>query len=264
VPSGEADGVGGAGVGTGCVCSADGEASGGSCGEEDRGAGAVGCVAAPQEASSHDAVSTAPAAAADPRRFTAPIMPTPSHYAAAVPDDTATSGTGPLRVLLLTGGVGTGKTTTAVEIGALLDARAEPSSVIDLDQLCWITPDERSGMGVPDVLHASLAAILPVHLRAGVRRLVLPRLLLAPADVDSLRVVLAGWEAVVVELTATDTTRAARIAGRDSGSTLAGHLDELGALVPSAGLADHAVATDGRDVQEVAAEVLRWWDAASP
>ena len=188
-------------------------------------------------------------------------MPTASHYAAAVPDDTSPER---LQVLLVTGGVGAGKTSTAVEIGALLDARGEASSVIDLDQLCWITPAPGSGMSVSDVLHASLAAMLPVHVAAGARRLVLARLLLGEDDVSGLRGVLGDADVRVVELVAPDSVRAARVAGRDAGTVLAGHLEEIGSLVPAAGLADHVIATDGRSVAEVAAEALSWWDAGSP
>lgn len=205
--------------------------------------------------------ATAAPAAPSPRPRTSPIMPTASHYAAAVPDDTSPER---LQVLLVTGGVGAGKTSTAVEIGALLDARGEASSVIDLDQLCWITPAPGSGMSVSDVLHASLAAMLPVHVAAGARRLVLARLLLGEDDVDGLRGVLGGADVRVVELVAPDSVRAARIAGRDAGTVLAGHLEEIGSLVPAAGLADHVIATDGRSVAEVAAEALSWWDAGSP
>lgn len=190
-------------------------------------------------------------------------MPCTGDYAPRVPatvDDRAPAEVH-WHVLVITGGLGAGKTSVAVEVGALLDARGTPCSVVDLDQLCWTSPAPGSGLDVSDVLHGSLAAILPVHARAGVRRLVLPRLLLAEADLDGLRGALGDAEVLVVELAAAPEVRAARLRARDSGSTLTGHLDELEAMLPTPGLADAVVATDGRAVDDVAREVLRRWDA---
>lgn len=194
-----------------------------------------------------------------------PIMPGTGDYAPRVPADDVhrAPGEGPWQVLVITGGLGAGKTSVAVEVGALLDERGTPCSVVDLDQLCWTSPAPGSGLDVADVLHGSLAAILPVHARAGVRHLVLPRLLLADADLTGLRGALGEAEVLVVELAAATGVRAARLRVRDSGSTLAGHLDEMDAMVPPPGLADVVVTTDGRAVVDVAREVLRLWDGRS-
>lgn len=165
-------------------------------------------------------------------------------------------------VLLVTGGLGAGKTSVAVELGELLAARGTSSSVIDLDQLCWTTPDPASGVGVIDVLAASLRAVLPVHEEAGVHRFVLPRLLRDAADVQAVADAVAPARVVVVLLTADARERERRLLRRDSASTLEGHLDDVERLLPDPATADIAVATDGRTVADVAAEVLTRWDAA--
>ncbi len=166
-------------------------------------------------------------------------------------------------VLLVTGGLGAGKTSVAVEVGELLAARGTPSSVIDLDQLCWTTPDPASGLGVMDVLASSLRALLPVHEQAGVHRFVLPRLLRDSDDVQAVADSVAPARVVVVLLTADAGERERRLLRRDSASTLEGHLAEVEGLLPDPATADIVVATDGRTVADVAAEVLSRWDAAA-
>lgn len=165
-------------------------------------------------------------------------------------------------VLVLTGGLGSGKTSVAVEVGEVLEARGEPVSVVDLDQLCWISPATWSPLTVDDVLLGSLAALLPVHAGAGVHRLVLPRLLRTTTEVDALRGVVGPVSLLVVELTATADTRAERLRRRDSGGVLDGHLVEVASLLPDDGVAAARLETGGRGVREVAAEVVRLWDDA--
>jgi len=166
-------------------------------------------------------------------------------------------------VLVLTGGLGAGKTSVAVEVGEILSSLGTPVSVVDLDQLCWTAPAPWSGVAVDEVLAGSLAAILPVHAAAGVQRLVLPRLVRTPAEVEQLRASIGPASLVVVELTASETEREARVRSRDTGRTLADHLEEIADLVPEAGVADQVVATDGRAVEDVAADVVRIWGLAA-
>lgn len=162
--------------------------------------------------------------------------------------------------LVLTGGLGAGKTTVAVEVGEILSGLGTPVSVVDLDQLCWTAPAAWSGMAVDDVLLGSLAAMLQVHAAAGVERLVLPRLVRTRTELAGLREVLGqGSIVVVVELEASEEQRAERLGARDSGRNLAEHLDEIVSMLPDADVADYRVSTEGRDVEDVAAEVLALW-----
>lgn len=162
-------------------------------------------------------------------------------------------------VLLLTGGLGAGKTSVAVEVGEILSGLGTPVSVVDLDQLCWTAPAPWSGMAVEDVLAGSLAAILPVHAAAGVQHLVLPRLVRTRDEVARLRGTLLPASLLVVELTAPEPVRAARLRGRDGGRTLAEHLEEVAELMPEPGVADQVVPTEDRAVEDIAAQVVGLW-----
>lgn len=164
-------------------------------------------------------------------------------------------------VLLLTGGLGAGKTAVAIEVGEILSGLGTPVSVVDLDQLCWTAPAAWSGMAVDDVLTGSLAAILPVHAAAGVQHLVLPRLVRTEAEVEQIRRTVEPTSLLVVELTAPAAVRADRLRGRDSGRTLAEHVDEVADLIPEDGVAAHRVATEGRTVEDVADAVVHLWGA---
>ncbi|MFG1879806.1 hypothetical protein ACGFIV_33735 [Sphaerisporangium sp. NPDC049003] len=158
-------------------------------------------------------------------------------------------------VLLLTGGLGSGKTTVAIAVGELLgDA---PHAVIDLDWLCWCT-----GAGVHEMLTANLRAVTANYAASGVRRLVLARALLEPAHLAAVRLAVPGAALTVVRLTVSERTARDRLRARDRGVTLDGHLAEVAEFersVERTAAEDTVVHNDGRPVDEVAREVLAAW-----
>ncbi|WP_424536709.1 hypothetical protein ACOZ38_43770 [Sphaerisporangium viridialbum] len=160
-----------------------------------------------------------------------------------------------LDALLLTGGLGSGKTTVAVAVGELLgDA---PHAVIDLDWLCWCT-----GAAVHEMLTANLRAVAANFAASGVRRLVLARALLEPAHLAAVREAVPGAALTVVRLTVSERTARDRLRARDRGATLDGHLAEVADFeraVRSAAPENAVVHNDGRPVDEVAREVLDLW-----
>jgi hypothetical protein len=158
--------------------------------------------------------------------------------------------------VLLTGTVGTGKTSVAVEIGERLEAAGLPYSVIDLDWLCWISPAPAGGRSVHDVLIETLAAVWPVHRSAGVQRLILARGMRDAAEIDSVRAVVPDVDLQVVQLVVDHDLVRRRLFERDTGAQLAQHLQLLEQLDPGALPGAHQVANAG-DLSSCVDEVLR-------
>jgi adenylylsulfate kinase len=158
--------------------------------------------------------------------------------------------------LLLTGTVGAGKTSVAVEIGERLEAAGLPYSVIDLDWLCWISPAPAGGRSVHDVLIEALAAVWPVHRAAGVQRLILARGLRDGAEIDSVRAAVPDVDLQVVQLVVDHDVVRRRLRERDTGAQLAQHLELLETLDRGPLPGAHQMANAG-DLSSCVEEVLR-------
>lgn len=138
------------------------------------------------------------------------------------------------RAILVTGPVGSGKTTTLLALDELLAERGEPYALVDLDWLCWV-----QGAPVEEVLAANLGAVRETYARAGVERLVLARSLVAEDELSALRSALPGVELCVVRLAVPRDVLERRIRLRDTGRELEEHLRLLGE--PEPGGADATV-----------------------
>jgi dephospho-CoA kinase len=164
-----------------------------------------------------------------------------------------------LRVLLITGTVGAGKTSVLLEIGEQLAREPASPAIIDLDWLAWLRPAEASGVTVSGVLGENLEHVTSTFRRAGVERLVLARALRDAEEVEALRAAIGGCELAVVRLTAAPETIARRLRARDAGAQLEEHLAEaasFAAEAEAAGIGDLVLPTDDRSVASVAREIL--------
>lgn len=158
--------------------------------------------------------------------------------------------------VLLTGTVGAGKTSVAVEIGERLEVAGVPYSAIDLDWLCWISPAPDRGRSVHDVLVDSLAEVWPVHRAAGVQRLILARGLRDAAEIDGVRAAVPDVDLQVVQLSADHEVIRRRLGERDTGAQLAQHLELLEALEPGSVPGAHRVPNIG-DLESCVEDVMR-------
>ena len=162
--------------------------------------------------------------------------------------------------VLLTGTVGSGKTSVAVEIGERLAEAGLPWSAIDLDWLCWISPAPDRGRSVHDVLVDSLAVVWPVHRAAGVQRLILARGMRDPAEIDRVRSAVPDVDLQVVQLAVDHEVIRRRLQERDTGAQLEQHLELLEELDPGPLPGAHHVSNTGNlasCVDEVL-HFLRW------
>jgi len=161
------------------------------------------------------------------------------------------------RVLLLTGGLATGKTAVAREVVAVAADLGLHVAAIDLDWLGWATG---ATLGIHELIGRNLADIAANYARAGIDDLVLARAVLSPVSLQGVSGSLPGREVVVVRLHASRATLERRVRARDSGAELEEHLAEIDEVngratktVPSAPV----VLNEDRALREVALEVMR-------
>ena len=166
-----------------------------------------------------------------------------------------------VRGVLLTGPVGSGKTAVAMELGELLDERAIPTAVIDLDWLGWFHAGDARAAPPPDELIVdNLRAIWPRFRSAGARRRVMARALTSAEGVQALRDALPGVDVAVGLVGASPEVIAERLGRRDSGAVLREHLEESASMaraLEEAGVEDFRIDNDGASARLAAEELLR-------
>lgn len=158
-----------------------------------------------------------------------------------------------MRVLLVTGAPGSGKTTVLMTIGDILEAGDRPYALVDLDWLAWVRPDSARAT-VREVLTWNLASVLASYRDAGIRDIVASRFLPDPSHLEAVEAALPpGASLTVVRLEVPHGELERRLAGRDTPEDRAGHLAMARDEVPVA----DAVTVDGDAPPiEVAARVL--------
>ena len=179
-----------------------------------------------------------------------------------------TSGAQPVEAVLITGGLASGKTSVAIEIGEALERAALPFAVVDLDWLCWAWSPSLAQNGVHALMCDNLRSLLPNLRNQGVRHLVLARAVLSTQGMTQLREAIAPTPLRVFRLTTTEDAAVRRLRARDSGPRLAAHLERrskfeelVARAAPDAAVLD----STNRDAGTVAAEIvgaLAWAPAA--
>ncbi|MBC3762967.1 SDR family NAD(P)-dependent oxidoreductase [Quadrisphaera sp. RL12-1S] len=174
--------------------------------------------------------------------------------------------TRPAAALLLNGTVGAGKSTTAEQLGHLLDQRGAAHARVDLDELRRAWPAPAHDPFQQELALANLRDVAANLRRAGAQRLVLAGVLEDRASRERCERALES-PLVVVRLRADVATVRERLQARHADDDgLRWHLDrcaELHGVLEAAGVDDHVVDVDGMGPAEVAAAVLRvaGWDA---
>lgn len=177
-------------------------------------------------------------------------------------------------VLLITGPLGVGKTTVLDAVAERLRAANIPFAAVDLDALAWAYPPApgddpyRNGL-----MFQNLAAVWRNFKAAGASRLVCAYVLESRDELDRYRAAVPNAVITVVRLRASDETVQGRLSRRLAHSDLidgqvrmnerarrerrAARSRELAELMDRERLENHLVETDGRDVDSIAADVLR-------
>jgi adenylylsulfate kinase-like enzyme len=161
------------------------------------------------------------------------------------------------QAVLITGVYGSGKSSVAAEIADILEKRAAPYALIELDYLAWANVPG-AGYDDPRLLLANLASVRRKFVRAGVRQFVLAGFVRDESALEQIRVAL-GMPARVVRL----EVPLDEIERRLASDVTSGRKDDLReareqlARSQGVGVEELGVAND-RPVRVVAMEILEW------
>jgi broad-specificity NMP kinase len=164
----------------------------------------------------------------------------------------------PVGILLITGTLGTGKTTIAAEIGEQLADLPLPNAIIDLDWLGWVNAGD-DFLAYDLLIAKNITSTWPNYRAVGVRYLVLARALLQRELVDVLSTTFPNTPITIIRLTASKDTIKQRLSQRDSGETLREHLEELDEMIrimDDLHLESAIVNTDLLSVEETAQQII--------
>lgn len=162
-----------------------------------------------------------------------------------------------MRVLVISGSMGAGKTTVLGEASDLLSAAAIPHAAIDLDGI--------AAVHVPPAVAATIRAqnlrSLAEHFRAaGIARMLIAEAVESRESRDWLRATIDAEMLRVCRLRAAVATMQQRIRLREPGMLQQAFVERVLTLeeaLDAGGVEDYSVTNDARPVTEVAREVLR-------
>lgn len=166
--------------------------------------------------------------------------------------------TAPVPTLVLTGTVGSGKSTVAAEINDALAELKIPNAAIDLDALVWQWPSTSKWNN--DLMFENLASLWPNYHSHGATHLILARVLEDRAELDRYRTAVPGAEITVCGLTTPERLRLERLHERmPPGPSRDWHLArtvELEGILADRAYEDFEVENGDRPIRDVALEVL--------
>jgi len=164
-----------------------------------------------------------------------------------------------VEVLFLTGPPGAGKTAIAKELSELLWQLREPHAVIEIDELCrGILPTSTTNFN-HNLAVANLRAVWATFQQAGVRRLIVARMVETLDDLERFASVIPHAHVTVCLVQTPEHILQQRITGREPGSArlfLLTTSRRVAAQLADLKLPGIAVDNGQRSISEVAREIL--------
>ena len=160
-------------------------------------------------------------------------------------------------LLIITGGMGAGKTTVLGEASDILALRHIAHAAIDLDALGLAHLP--SAAGNDGVMYRNLQSVCTNYASFGVRRFLLARAMEDRAELELCRGIVSATNLVVCRLTASIETMQQRIRMRELGLSQGAYIARiatLNALLDRARLEDFTVSTETHPLPEIAHEML--------
>jgi hypothetical protein len=161
-----------------------------------------------------------------------------------------------VRVLVISGSMGSGKTTVLGEASDVLSARGIVHAAIDLDAMGSVLPPTAA---TRDVKYRNLASVWANYGALGVNRLLLAEAIESPDALARLRSAIPSADLLVCRLVADLDTMQQRIRLREPGMLQQQFLTrakELATVLEDARLEDFSIANQDRSVTAVARELL--------
>lgn len=161
-----------------------------------------------------------------------------------------------IKVIVISGSMGSGKTTVLAEASDLLAAEGVIHAAIDLDTLGIGHLPEEAWL---DVAYRNLASVWENYARAGATRLLLAEAVESRAELDRIRKAIPNAKVVVCRLRAQLGTMRQRVVAREPGmlqDTFVARVAELETLLDAAQLEDFSLRTDEGPVTDVARQLL--------
>jgi hypothetical protein len=171
-----------------------------------------------------------------------------------------------VHVLVISGGMGSGKTSVLVEASDLLRAADVPHAAIDFDMLAF---GHWPSSAPDDVAYRNLGAVWNTFAATGVERLLISEAVDSANTLDHVRASIPSATVMVCRLRASIHTMRERVWQREFGmlqQQFVDRVEEVEAAIDAAGLEDFSVSNDGRSITDVAREVLEraGWLATGP
>ena len=161
-----------------------------------------------------------------------------------------------VQVIVITGSMGSGKTTMMAEASDILATCGLDHAAIDLDALGIACVPGHDA----DLTYRNLETVWTNCAVAGARRLLIAAAVESRAELDRIRAAVPGAHLVVCRLTASLDTMQQRVAVREPGmfrDRFVARVEELERLLDTAALEDFTMMNEARSVTETARAILR-------
>ncbi len=162
-------------------------------------------------------------------------------------------------VLIITGPVGSGKSTVAIEISEILRKENIFHGMIDIDYLRYAYPNPKDDPYAMRLGYKNLSDIVRNFQKAGMTRFIIPTIGDTKEEIINIGEAIPGSKVVVVRLRGKLETLENNLRKREIASSLEWHLErakEMHETLESTTFADAVIDIDDKTVRELAEEII--------